>query len=124
MKAYWDVMQHQVTTGCKMYLIILNIYPCSYIFVSAIPSLTHQPPQLQEKRSLVTLHTVSCSRRMQQLQKTSRITAKIAWSAISARAANRVLLSNKFKTLNLIGRTWFSSAGTTRWSPDPSFAFN
>ena len=49
-----------------MHLIIPTIYPCLYIFGSAIPSLMRQPPQSQEKRGLVTLHIVSCLRKMQK----------------------------------------------------------
>ena len=39
-------------------------------------SLARHTPQSEGKRVLVTMHTASCSHRMQYLQKTSRITTK------------------------------------------------
>ena len=47
--------------------------------------------------------------------KTSGTTAKLAWPAISACTAIKVLLNNKFKISNLIGRAQFSGAETTRY---------
>jgi hypothetical protein len=68
-------------------------------------SLASHTLQSQEKEGLVTMRTVSCSGGM---QKTSRVTANNAGSIVCAQAASKALLSNKFKSRNLIGRAWFT----------------
>ena len=64
-------------------------------------------------RAVVPAECNNCKKK----KKTSRITAKIAWSAILTRAANKALLS---KISNLIGRARFSGAAV-RMVTRPSF---